>query len=303
MNRHVLKIIIFLMDCNQISDQLFNFLQDRCSNSEHSGSAIYYCLQSTCQNRHLCTECLTENASHFSSHSKQFLPLDQKLKFQKYLNLNRTEIKLTKEINSEEILSSTRSKIENYLSRFENEVLQLLSELKSETVLWQQTREKEISPKFQSSVQGEEDQINTIINTLINSNSKENFPQAYEEIKKTLLRREEKIAQINNHINNIQTLEIPILNKDLFKKFMRESFEDNLNNYFGVVSKNNITLNSNPSRLHLHTEETNLDNNLNWKKETEGLIQSMEEISTPSSEKNNNLKQRLEALRQRMKDK
>ena len=78
---------------NEINiDKLYNYMKGECNNSNHTGKAIYYCINKNCKDRYLCSECLIENIEHFTLHLKTLIPLDTKSKFMKFLDLTGVNV-------------------------------------------------------------------------------------------------------------------------------------------------------------------------------------------------------------------
>jgi hypothetical protein len=78
------------MENEQLITKLYEHMKGRCNYESHSGTAIYFCIYKTCHERYLCSECLIERVEHFTNHVKNLIPLDNKSKFTKTLNLTNT---------------------------------------------------------------------------------------------------------------------------------------------------------------------------------------------------------------------
>jgi hypothetical protein len=195
------------MDYEIIIENLYEFMKSECNNKTHTGKAIYYCLKSGCNKKYLCSECLIEDVEHFTNHLKTLVPLDDKLKFWKFLDLgdlnnitnNDREIRdQVKEIYSQikyKCMTYIEEHMENYLDKYVNRLEHHI------------TKDISNSPN----------DINQTIQNFINSNKKENFNELYDELnnfisikKDNILKRNKSNIQINERfikykINDIFT--------------------------------------------------------------------------------------------------
>ena len=61
------------------------FHNDNAKCNAHQSNSIYFCSEVSCNLGYICSECLIENAVHFSQHLHYLVPIDEKRKFFKYL--------------------------------------------------------------------------------------------------------------------------------------------------------------------------------------------------------------------------
>ena len=61
------------------------FHNDNSKCKAHQSNSIYFCSEVSCNLGYICSECLIENAFHFSQHLHYLVPIDEKRKFFKYL--------------------------------------------------------------------------------------------------------------------------------------------------------------------------------------------------------------------------
>ena len=61
------------------------FHNDNSKCKAHQSNSIYFCSEVSCNLGYICSECLIENAVHFSQHLHYLVPIDEKRKFFKYL--------------------------------------------------------------------------------------------------------------------------------------------------------------------------------------------------------------------------
>ena len=61
------------------------FHNDNSKCKAHQSNSIYFCSEVSCNLGYICSECLIENAVHFSQHLHYLVPIDEKKKFFKYL--------------------------------------------------------------------------------------------------------------------------------------------------------------------------------------------------------------------------
>ena len=304
------------MENQSLNDLLFQFLQGKCAVESHSGNAIYYCMQSACEKRLICTECLTEDSTHFTSHLKSFLPLDQKQKFVKYLGLNNTEPELKRQIDINNLVEKEKEKIANYYNLIEKEVLEVIRQHKSDYLNVYESQFKEnlqLSVQSLTDLDKDKDTIEEFVKTIIQSNNRDEFATNYTKIKEKSIEREEKINKINSFLNGLECEEINFTNKQLVFTTLLETIDENVNSHIKInlnsktnayASENNQNLLPNSSRRNkrLALDESYLETHSNLKKETEDFIHNLEEMSTPTNEKSKSLKMRLEALKNRIKD-
>ncbi len=56
------------------------FHNDNAKCNAHQSNSIYFCSEVSCNLGYICSECLIENAVHFSQHLHYLVPIDEKKK-------------------------------------------------------------------------------------------------------------------------------------------------------------------------------------------------------------------------------
>jgi hypothetical protein len=161
------------MDYEIIIDKLYEFMKGECNNKTHTGRAIYYCLKYECSKKYLCSECLIEDVEHFTNHLKTLVPLDNKSKFCKFLDI----------ADLKEVKSNT--------NEIEDMVRDIYSQIKNKCINYIDEHH------FNTSCE-----INKTIENFINQNKKENFNELYDELNKFISVRKDNMLKRNK--TNVQ---------------------------------------------------------------------------------------------------
>ena len=180
------------MDYEIIIENLYEFMRGECNNKTHTGKAIYYCLKSECNKKYLCSECLIEDVEHFTNHLKTLVPLDNKLKFWKFLDLGDLNDILN---NGDEL----RDQVREIYSQIKNKCVTYIDEhMENNLDKYVKRLEQQIPRDTNSSP----NDINKTIQNFIDSNKKENFNELYDELNKFISIKKDNMLKRNR--SNIQ---------------------------------------------------------------------------------------------------
>jgi hypothetical protein len=308
------------MNFEEIGKELYLFMKEKCSKLQHSGEAIYYCVNEVCNNddRYLCSECMMDNPTHFSSHIKTLVPLDDETKFFKacdFLKQNKT-IKINEIISDDKNLIANRNKLEKYYKDLKELISQLIDE-----------HMKENLEKYCSAVENKtgpnnvEEKINLISkevnNRVYNFQSDKNNKREFYKLLAELNKQANELEQITqNKPSNNYEIDIQINRTSLMQK-LTDIIEENIQEarvpHKATLTKthskgSNFTFGieeiSDSSNIQANDTQTlNSSRGSTSLKNKEELINSyMNESVQHDDSRSENIKSRLELLKQKMKN-
>jgi hypothetical protein len=178
------------MDYELIIEKLYEFMKGECNNTNHSGKAIYFCLNNQCEKKYLCSECLIEDVEHFTNHLKTLVPLDNKAKFSKFLDLGDF-----KEINTSN--SGVRDEVRQIYSKIKDKCISYIDEhMENNFEKYVNRLEQQLG---KDSNRNSLNEINRIIDNYITINRKDKFNDFYDELNKII------IVEKDNKLNRNKT--------------------------------------------------------------------------------------------------
>ena len=219
------------MELDKSLSNLYKYMRGNCNYSNHSGIAIYFCIEKECSNKYLCSECMIENPNHFTSHIKYFVPLDNKNKFCKFFDLNKI---LHKENDLGEVISDN-----NNLEQYKEILIKFFGKLK-EIILnemellisnnidtYLKNHEEGIKEREKLNHKNSQNKISISISNqideFINKNDKEKFSELCSKLTESV-KVENEISQDEECllINNIK------FNNQSINKKLNEIIEENI---------------------------------------------------------------------------
>ena len=207
---------------NEIYDKIYEFMKGKCNKTEHSGEAIYYCLNITCEYRYVCSECLLEELSHFTSHYKFFMPLDQKEKFFKHMNL--ISFKNFEYNDLKQIAKESNLTIEDIYTNVEQGIRQIINSHKSDN---KQKFEKEINENIDFTLQSIEivnnfsQEIKVKLDKFINLNKKDEFYTLYNSLKSICSNESTKLDHIKKYYEKLKIFDLKSNKSNFVDKFQK----------------------------------------------------------------------------------
>jgi hypothetical protein len=233
------------MDNEYLSNKFYEHMKGKCSYTTHSGIAIYFCISKTCDNRYLCSECIIESLEHFTNHVKSLLPLDNKSKFIKFLNLTPGGI-----IPDNQVIN-TKDKIAEFYAQIKQKVSEAIDKHIAENID-KLCKGNNFNPKeFCDKTYLE---VNKEIENFINKNDKSQFCQLFEDVSKKLTNLTENIADAQRQNFNVK------ISPEIINSKISEIFNEHLGiTPLVVLNKTN----SRNDKLFTFSEEYDGDSRLN----------------------------------------
>jgi hypothetical protein len=191
------------MDYELIVEKLYEFIQGECNNHNHSGKAIYYCLRSDCEKKYLCSECLIEDIEHFTNHLKSLVPLDNKSKFWKFLDLGDFNDTNT---------SAIRDQVKDIYSKIKNKCIAYIDEHMANNFEKYVNRIEQQTGNAGNNLS----EINIMIDKFFSNNRKENFHEFYYELNKMITIKKDNMLKNNKASINLNDRFIQYKLNDIF---------------------------------------------------------------------------------------
>jgi hypothetical protein len=183
------------MDNEYLLTKLYEHMKGSCGIPNHSGTAIYFCIAKQCHERYLCSECIIEKVDHFTNHIKTLVPLDNKSKFMKFLNINNV---FTSNPGSRDNVGlDVRDKLTNLYNEIRQEVnraIDLHMKLNIEELSRILADKGDIPTGVKESGTKLSNEVSSEIESFINYKNKLNFNELYETISIMLSKHNEEIA-------------------------------------------------------------------------------------------------------------
>jgi hypothetical protein len=179
------------MENEYLSNKLYEHMKGKCSYLNHSGIAIYFCISKDCIDRYLCSECIIEQIDHFTNHIKSLLPLDNKSKFTKFINLT---VPTTSQNNSNS--HGIKDRVVDFYTQLKETIDKVLDKHMNENIdkLCHNIEEKEGGVINNKEATGEILQgVNKDIENFITNKDKTQFCDLYESIVAGVSKLNEKL--------------------------------------------------------------------------------------------------------------
>ena len=283
------------------------FHNDNSKCKAHQSNSIYFCSEVSCNLGYICSECLIENAVHFSQHLHYLVPIDEKRKFFKYLKFPIDNI--VKE------LSTTQKKkvdLNCFYENLKDKIIDLINKHKEQNANEIQEKLNEINND--SGDENPNEIFESQITSFINKNNKHDIQTLIKnlegEIKKINDRNKQATYEFDSQLDN-QINELIDTNILAFYNLDGSTQNDNNNNKNNVHQKYELNFdfasidNGNgqfKKKLPTIEEEESTDENKT--SINPNIIKLKEVLETNNKEENkeseSKIKSRLEVLKEKI---
>ena len=271
----------------------------KCSQTNHFGVPIYYCSQNSCNKGYICSQCLTEDPEHFSNHVKNFIALDTRKNFFRFLEIPIDNIE---ESYTNNFIMNSRNKFLNLNKDKINDVNSFYDYIKNLIIMIINNNQKNNLIKDENII-GEyfntktgiknknNEFINNAIKDFINNDDKHEIINLINQIKPRLNQKNNEIKEKDklNDINNLLSKEIPILIEKCMNILIKLDNDENNNNEINDMTFNNKNENncnnndkieelSNELKIKGNEKKIDINNNENNKLKTNKIINIINDI-------------------------
>ena len=265
------------------------FHNDNSKCKAHQSNSIYFCSEVSCNLGYICSECLIENAVHFSQHLHYLVPIDEKRKFFKYLKFPIDNI--VKE------LSTTQKKkvdLNCFYENLKDRIINLINQHKEQNA-------NEIQEKLNEINNDSEDEnpneiFESQITSFINKNNKHDIQTLIKNLEgdiKKINDRNKKAtyefdSQLDNQINEL-------IDTNILAFYNLDGPKQNNNNI--NINNNNINNNNNNNnKYELKFDFASIDNGNGQFKKKLPTIEEEEPIDENKTSINPNIIKLKEVL-------
>ena len=269
-------------------DTLYQFFTKnaKCLQSNHYGDPIYYCSEDSCKKGYICSQCLTEDPEHFSNHVKNFIAIDTKKNFFRFLQIpiDNFEDSFTNNfiLNSRNNFFINKEKINDSSSFYDyikNQINLAINNNQKNNLLKDENFLDQYFNKRKGIKNKNNEYINNSINEFIKKNDKHQILNLMNKIKPTLNKKNNEVSEKDklNDINRLISEEIPIIIKKCLNILCKLDNFDEINN----------NENENKSLENYNTSE-NKDKNSNEFENLKENQNNIKDLDEKKSDKNNN---------------
>ena len=266
------------------------FHNDNSKCKAHQSNSIYFCSEVSCNLGYICSECLIENAVHFSQHLHYLVPIDEKRKFFKYLKFPIDNI--VKE------LSTTQKKkvdLNCFYENLKDRIINLINQHKEQNA-------NEIQEKLNEINNDSEDEnpneiFESQITSFINKNNKHDIQTLIKNLEgdiKKINDRNKKAtyefdSQLDNQINEI-------IDTNILAFYNLDGPKQNNNNINNLIVDNNNNKNNVHQKYELNFDFASIDNGNGQFKKKLPTIEEEEPIDENKTSINPNIIKLKEVL-------
>ncbi len=266
------------------------FHNDNSKCKAHQSNSIYFCSEVSCNLGYICSECLIENAFHFSQHLHYLVPIDEKRKFFKYLKFPIDNI--VKE------LSTTQKKkvdLNCFYENLKDRIINLINQHKEQNA-------NEIQEKLNEINNDSEDEnpneiFESQITSFINKNNKHDIQTLIKNLEgdiKKINDRNKKAtyefdSQLDNQINEI-------IDTNILAFYNLDGPKQNNNNINNLIVDNNNNKNNVHQKYELNFDFASIDNGNGQFKKKLPTIEEEEAIDENKTSINPNIIKLKEVL-------
>ena len=220
---------------------LYYTLNSKCASESHYGTPIYFCSEKSCNKGYICSQCLTEDTTHFSQHVKYLIALDQKKNFFNFFGIENLDSILSYTHQKTKKISDTKN-FYDYIKQYINDYFN--DKNRNNFFKNQKTFEKYFFNEKEKEYKNNEF-INKKINEFINNNDKYKIKELIEEIKPYI--KEENLNNEKNILDKINNILNEELNKIIEKcaNIFKQNETENNNSIYKETSSNSKNNNLN----------------------------------------------------------
>ena len=265
------------------------FHNDNAKCNAHQSNSIYFCSEVSCNLGYICSECLIENAVHFSQHLHYLVPIDEKKKFFKYLKFPIDNI--VKE------LSTTQKKkvdLNCFYESLKDRIINLINQHKEQNANEIQEKLNEINNDSED--ENPNELFESQITSFINKNNKHDIQTLIKNLEgdiKKINDRNKKAtyefdSQLDNQINEL-------IDTNILAFYNLDGPKQNNNNI--NINNNNINNNNNNNnKYELKFDFASIDNGNGQFKKKLPTIEEEEPIDENKTSINPNIIKLKEVL-------